>query len=81
MPVPVKKLREVVDFATDEHPKAITVEALSGLRRVFQKDGSVTAGNASGLNDGAAAVVLATTEATEKAGLTANMAACPICCG
>jgi acetyl-CoA C-acetyltransferase len=69
-PVPVKQRREIVDFVTDEHPKATTLEALSGLRPVFQKDGSVTAGNASGLNDGAAAIVLATAEATEKAGLT-----------
>ncbi|MFA8442057.1 acetyl-CoA C-acyltransferase family protein [Yoonia sp.] len=69
-PVPVKKRREMVDFATDEHPKATTFEALSGLRPVFQKDGSVTAGNASGINDGAAAIVLATAEAAERAGLT-----------
>ena len=69
-PVPVKQRREMVDFVTDEHPKATTLEALSNLRPVFQKDGSVTAGNASGLNDGAAAIVLATAEAAEKAGLT-----------
>ncbi|KQI71846.1 acetyl-CoA acetyltransferase [Loktanella sp. 5RATIMAR09] len=69
-PVPVKQRRETVDFVTDEHPKATTREALSNLRPVFQKDGSVTAGNASGLNDGAAAIVLATAEAAEKAGLT-----------
>jgi acetyl-CoA C-acetyltransferase len=69
-PVPVKKRREVVGFVTDEHPKATTPEALAALRPVFQKDGSVTAGNASGLNDGAAAVVLATAEAAEAAGLT-----------
>ncbi len=69
-PVPVKQRREIVDFVTDEHPKGTTLEALSGLRPVFQKDGSVTAGNASGLNDGAAAIVLATAEAAEKAGLT-----------
>ena len=68
-PVPVKRRREMVDFMTDEHPKATTSEALSGLRPAFQKDGSVTAGNASGLNDGAAAVVLATAEAAETAGL------------
>ncbi len=45
-------------FDTDEHPKATSIEALSGLRTVFQKDGTVTAGNASGINDGAAALVL-----------------------
>ena len=70
VPVSVKQRREMVDFAKDEHPKATTLEALSGLRAVFQKDGTVTAGNASGLNDGAAAMVLATADAAEKAGLT-----------
>ncbi len=70
VPVPVRKRREMVDFARDEHPKATTLEALGGLRPVFQKDGTVTAGNASGLNDGAAALVLATADAAEKAGLT-----------
>ena len=69
-PVPVKQRRETVDFVTDEHPKATTIEALSNLRPAFQKDGSVTAGNASGLNDGAAAIVLATAAAAEAAGLT-----------
>ncbi len=69
VPVQVKRKREMVDFIVDEHPKATTAEALAGLRPVFQKDGTVTAGNASGLNDGAAAVVLATAEAAEKAGL------------
>jgi acetyl-CoA C-acetyltransferase len=48
-----------VTFAVDEHPKATTAEALAGLRPAFQKDGTVTAGNASGLNDGAGALVLA----------------------
>lgn len=70
VPVQIKKRREMVDFVTDEHPKATTIEALTGLRTVFQKEGTVTAGNASGLNDGAAAVVLATADAAEKAGLT-----------
>ncbi|MEM9575738.1 MAG: acetyl-CoA C-acyltransferase family protein [Pseudomonadota bacterium] len=68
-PVQVRVRRDMVDFNVDEHPKATTLEALGGLRAVFQKDGSVTAGNASGINDGAAAVVLATAEAAEKAGL------------
>ena len=47
-----------VTFAIDEHPKATSLEALSALKPVFQKDGTVTAGNASGINDGAAALVL-----------------------
>lgn len=69
-PVQVKVRREVVSFDTDEHPKGTTTEALAGLRPVFQKDGTVTAGNASGINDGAAAIVLARAEAAEAAGLT-----------
>ena len=70
VPVPVKVKRDMVDFVIDEHPKPTTTETLAGLRAVFEKEGSVTAGNASGLNDGAAAVVLARREAAEKAGLT-----------
>ena len=69
VPVEVKVRRETVAFDTDEHPKATSVEALSGLRAVFQKDGTVTAGNASGINDGAAALVLGTEEAADGAGL------------
>ncbi len=69
-PVEVRVKRDTVNFEIDEHPKATTAEALAGLRPVFKKDGSVTAGNASGINDGAAAVVLATAEAAEKSGLT-----------
>jgi len=69
-PIKVKVRRDMVPFEVDEHPKATTAEALAGLRTAFQKDGSVTAGNASGINDGAAAVVLATAEAAERAGLT-----------
>jgi acetyl-CoA C-acetyltransferase len=68
-PVQVRVKRDMVDFNTDEHPKATSLEQLAGLRTVFQKDGSVTAGNASGINDGAAAIVLARAEAAETAGL------------
>ncbi len=68
-PVEVRVKRDMVNFEVDEHPKATTLDALAGLRAVFQKDGSVTAGNASGINDGAAAIVLATADAAEKAGL------------
>ncbi|MBK0327341.1 acetyl-CoA C-acyltransferase family protein [Rhodobacteraceae bacterium F11138] len=68
-PVQVKVRRDMVDFKVDEHPKATTAEALAGLRTVFKKDGTVTAGNASGINDGAAAMVLSTANAAQKAGL------------
>jgi len=70
VPVEVRVKRDMVPFDTDEHPKATTPEALAGLRTVFKKDGTVTAGNASGINDGAAALVLARAEAAEAAGLT-----------
>jgi len=69
VPVEVRVRRDMVAFNTDEHPKATTPEALAGLRAVFLKDGTVTAGNASGINDGAGALVLARAEAAEKAGL------------
>ncbi len=68
-PVEVKVKRDMVPFTTDEHARATTAEALAGLRAVFQKDGRVTAGNASGINDGAAALVFSTAQAAEKAGL------------
>ncbi|ARE83322.1 beta-ketothiolase BktB [Roseovarius mucosus] len=69
VPVEVRVKRDMVAFDTDEHPKATTPEALAGLKTVFQKDGTVTAGNASGINDGAAALVLARASAAEAAGL------------
>jgi acetyl-CoA C-acetyltransferase len=69
VPVEVRRKRDVVAFDRDEHPKATTAEALAGLRPAFRKDGTVTAGNASGINDGAAALVFARAEAAERAGL------------
>ncbi|WP_460272781.1 acetyl-CoA C-acyltransferase family protein [Celeribacter sp. ULVN23_4] len=69
IPVEVKVKRDLVAFDTDEHPKPTTLEGLAKLRPAFEKDGTVTAGNASGLNDGAAALVLARREAAEAAGL------------
>jgi acetyl-CoA C-acetyltransferase len=68
-PIEVRVKRDMVPFDTDEHPKETTEAALAGLRPAFQKDGSVTAGNASGINDGAAALVFARADAAEKAGL------------
>jgi acetyl-CoA C-acetyltransferase len=67
--VKVKKDEKIVD--TDEYPKdGVTVENLSALRPAFKKDGTVTAGNASGINDGAAAVVLMTAEEAKKRDLS-----------
>jgi acetyl-CoA C-acetyltransferase len=65
----VKRKRETVAFARDEHPKETSAEALAALRPAFRKEGTVTAGNASGINDGAAALVLARADAAERAGL------------
>jgi acetyl-CoA C-acetyltransferase len=71
VPVEVKTRKGVVAFDTDEHVRAdASLETMAGLRPVFQKDGSVTAGNASGINDGAAAVILASGAAVAKHGLT-----------
>lgn len=56
-------------FDTDEHPRRTTIEALAGLRPAFKKDGTVTAGNASGINDSAAAVVVASAEKAKQLGL------------
>jgi acetyl-CoA C-acetyltransferase len=58
-PIEMETRKGTLSFAVDEHPKASTAQTLAGLRAVFQKDGTVTAGNASGINDGAAALVLA----------------------
>ena len=69
VPVDVKQRRDTVEFKVDEHPKATSAEALAGLRAAFQKDGTVTAGNASGINDGAAALVLARADVADAAGL------------
>jgi len=60
-PYEIKSRKGVTVFETDEHPRATTTaEGLAGLRAVFKEGGSVTAGNASGINDGASMVVLAT---------------------
>jgi len=68
-PVEVPTRKGTVMFDTDEHPKTTSAEALAGLRPAFAKEGTVTAGNASGVNDGAAALVLARADAAAKAGL------------
>lgn len=71
VPVEIKGKKGVVQFDTDEHPKAdTTLESLTKLKPAFKKEaGTVTAGNASGLNDGAAAVVLMEAGAASRAGL------------
>lgn len=70
VPVDIKVRRQMQSFATDEYPKDNTsVEGLAKLRPAFKADGSVTAANASGINDGAAAIILASAAAVEKYGL------------
>jgi len=67
--IPQKKGDPVV-VDTDEHPRATTLEALAKLKGVVRPDGSVTAGNASGVNDGACALLLADAETAKQYGLT-----------
>ena len=66
----IKSQKTELNFNKDEHPReGINLEALSRLKPVFKKDGTVTAGNASGINDGAAAVTLMSGELANKKGL------------
>ncbi|MBE5073235.1 acetyl-CoA C-acyltransferase family protein [Erythrobacteraceae bacterium E2-1 Yellow Sea] len=70
VPVEIKTRKGVTVFDTDEHVRAdATLEGMAALRPVFKKDGTVTAGNASGINDGAGAVVLASGKAVAEQGL------------
>jgi acetyl-CoA C-acetyltransferase len=71
VPIEVPGENGTEEFKTDERPRPDTsLEKLAGLKTVFKENGTVTAGNASGVNDGAAAVVLASSEEAEKRGLT-----------
>ena len=70
VPVEIASRKGTVVFDTDEHVRADTsLDQLAKMKPAFKSDGTVTAGNASGLNDGAAAVVLATAEAVKSSGL------------
>lgn len=71
VPVTVKNRKAEIAFAVDEFPKAgTTLDGLASLRPAFDKNGTVTAGNASGINDGAAALVIMDEDAARGAGLT-----------
>lgn len=71
VPVEVTQRRETIIFDTDEYPKAnATLEVLSKLRPAFDREGTVTAGNASGINDGASAIIVASESAVQAHGLT-----------
>lgn len=70
LPIEITTRKETIIFDTDEHPRKNTgIESLAKLRPVFQKDGTVTAGNASGINDSAAALVLMESHKAEKCNL------------
>ena len=64
------KKGNVTYFETDEHPRRTSLEKLSALKPAFKKDGTVTAGNASGINDGAAALIVMSKEKADELGLT-----------
>jgi len=68
--VKIKSKKAEIDFSKDEHPReGISLDGLTRLKPFFQKEGTVTAGNASGINDGAAAVTLMSDEEAKKRGL------------
>jgi len=69
VPVEIKQRKETIQFDTDEHPRETSIEALAKLPPVFKENGSVTAGNASGITDGAAAVVVMSAEKAKELGL------------
>src|SRR5687767_13319139 len=64
--IEIQKGKESVTVSIDEHPRETSMEKLAGLKPAFIKDGTVTAGNSSGINDGAAAMLLASEEAVKK---------------
>lgn len=70
VPVEIKERKNTFTFDTDEHPRETSIEKLGKLRSVFSKDGTTTAGNASGRNDGAAAVLVMSEEKANEFGCT-----------
>jgi 3-oxoadipyl-CoA thiolase len=66
VPVEITENKEPTVVSEDEHPRRTTIEKLSALKPAFVKDGTVTAGNSSGINDGAAAMIIASEEAVKK---------------
>lgn len=69
VPVEMTKGKEKFKVSDDEHPRETSLEKLAALKPAFLKDGTVTAGNSSGINDGAAAMLLASEDAVKKYGL------------
>ena len=73
LPMEVRQGRRIATFDTDEHPRRTDMESLGRLRPAFKPDGQVTAGNSSGINDGAAAVVVTTASKAAELGLTPKL--------
>jgi acetyl-CoA C-acetyltransferase len=69
IPIQIKQGKEEIVFHTDEHPRLSPIDKLAALKPAFDKNGTVTAGNSSGINDGAAAVLIASEEAVGEYGL------------
>ncbi|MBF8747350.1 acetyl-CoA C-acyltransferase [Pseudomonas putida] len=70
VPIELKNRKGTIEFSVDEHVRGdVTAEQLAGMKSVFKQDGTVTAGNASGINDGAAGLTLASAEAVRRLGL------------
>jgi 3-oxoadipyl-CoA thiolase len=70
VPVTIRTRKGETVVTTDEHPRATTIEALSALKPIVRPGGTITAGNASGVNDGAAALLIASEAAVKRFGLT-----------
>lgn len=73
VPFEIKNKKETLQFATDEHPRLSSLEKLASLKPVFKEGGTVTAGNSSGRNDGAAALVMMSEDLALKQGLTPRL--------
>lgn len=69
LPIEIKQRRSITRFDTDEHPRLSSLEDLAKLKPVFKKEGSVTAANSSGRNDGASALLIASEESARAQGL------------
>lgn len=68
VPIEIRSKKEIKIFDTDEHPRATSMDKLGKLKTIFKADGVVTAGNASGVNDGAAAMVIMSSKKAEELG-------------
>ena len=66
VPVSVSKGKEIIEFKQDEYPRETSIEKLASLKPAFKENGSVTAGNSSGINDGAASCLIASEEIIKK---------------